>query len=98
MGISRAIVESGESSLEAIQAEIKEELDTEIIVEKLVDTIEYDYPGFHLSLDCFLCSLSSNNFVLKEHKSAKWLNREEMQSVKWLPADRIILPKIAKIL
>ncbi len=67
--------------------EIKEELDTEIKVGDLIDTIEYDYPNFHLSMDCFWCEIVSGDLVLKEHEAAKWLKKAELDSVEWLPAD-----------
>ena len=83
---------------EAIVREIKEELDTDIKVEKYIDTIEYDYPNFHLSMDCFLCSITSGNLVLKEHEAAKWLKKEELDSVEWLPADITIVDKVRELL
>ena len=91
-------IEEGESPEEAIVREIKEELDTDIKVEKYIDTIEYDYPNFHLSMDCFLCSITSGNLVLKEHEAAKWLKKEELDSVEWLPADITIVDKVRELL
>ena len=91
-------IEEGETPEEAIVREIKEELDTLIKVEKYVDTIEYDYPTFHLSMDCFLCSIVEGDLVLKEHEAAKWLTKETIDSVDWLPADITILDKVKKLL
>lgn len=73
-----------------------EELDTEIKVGELIDTIEYDYPAFHLSMDCFWSEIISGDLVLKEHEAAKWLKREELNSVKWLSADVALIDQIAK--
>ena len=80
-------IEEGETPQEALKREILEELDTEISVGELIETIEYDYPTFHLSMDCFWCEIVNGNLVLKEHEAAKWLKREELGSVDWLPAD-----------
>lgn len=80
-------IEEGETPQEALVREIKEELDTEIEVGELLDTVEYDYPAFHLSMDCFICSVKSGDLVLKEHEAAKWLTKETLDSVDWLPAD-----------
>ena len=91
-------VENGETVENALVREIKEELDTEIDVQELLDKIEYDYPEFHLSMDCFLCTIKSGNLVLKEHKAAKWLTSEELDTVEWLPADQSLLEKIEKYL
>lgn len=74
--------------------EIKEELDTEIVVGRLIDTVEYDYPEFHLSMQCFWCEVKSGKLELKEHKAACWLEPDNIFSVDWLPADKIILPSI----
>lgn len=74
--------------------EVKEELDTEIEVVKLLDTVEYDYPQFHLSMDCFICKIKSGDLVLKEHEDAKWLTKENLDSVDWLPADLSLIEKI----
>ena len=91
-------IEPGESPQEALVREIEEELDTEINVGELVDTIEYDYPKFHLSMECFLCTIKSGNLVLKEHEAAKWINASELHSVDWLPADITIIEKVKKLL
>lgn len=80
-------VEEGESPEDALVREIKEELDTVISVEKYLHTIEYDYPTFHLSMQCYLCSVISGELTLKEHEAAKWLTKEYLNSVEWLPAD-----------
>ena len=84
-------VEPGESPEDAIVREIREELDTEIRVERYVTTIEWDYPAFHLSMRCYLCSVVSGNLTLLEHEAATWLDREHLRSVRWLPADESIL-------
>ena len=89
-------IEAGETSEEALKREIMEELDTEISVGELIETIEYDYPSFHLSMDCFWCELVSGDLVLREHQAAKWLRAENIGEVKWLPADKGILKKIAE--
>ncbi len=87
-------IDKGETPEEALVREIKEELDTEIEVINLLDTIEYDYLNFHLSMDCFICKIRSGTLVLKEHEAAKWLTKEELYSVDWLPADLGLIPKI----
>ena len=87
-------IEEGETPQEALKREIMEELDTEISVGELIDTIEYDYPTFHLSMDCFWCEVVSGELVLKEAEAARWLTKEEFDSVPWLPADQTILDVI----
>lgn len=87
-------IEPGETPQEALIREIKEELDTEIEVGDLLDLVEYDYPKFHLSMNCFLCTVKSGKLVLKEHEAAKWLTEENLDHLEWLPADRGLLPKI----
>lgn len=87
-------MEAGESREEALRREIREELDTEINIGKLLCTVEYDYPAFHLTMHCYLCSVVSGTLVLKEHESARWLPAEALESVDWLPADLQILPII----
>ena len=87
-------IEPGETSEEALVREIKEELEVEIKVGNLIDTVEYDYPTFHLSMDCFWSEIVSGDLVLNEHKAAKWLSREELYSVEWLPADIALVKKI----
>ena len=91
-------IEQGETPEEAIVREIKEELDTVVEVGELLDTVEYDYPNFHLSMDCFICKIKSGNLVLKEHESAKWLTKGILRSVEWLPADEGLIGKIEKYL
>ncbi len=87
-------IEKGETPEQALAREIMEELDTEIEVGELIDTIEYDYPKFHLSMDCFWCKLKKGNLILKEHEAARWLDKDTIDSVNWLPADITILQKI----
>lgn len=87
-------VEKGETKEEALIREIKEELDTVIKVDSYLDTIEYDYPDFHLSMDCFICSVVEGHLVLKEHEDSKWIKKEEIDTLNWLPADLIILDKV----
>lgn len=87
-------VEKGETKEEALIREIKEELDTVIKVDSYLDTIEYDYPDFHLSMDCFVCSIVEGHLVLKEHEDSKWIKKEEIDALNWLPADLIILDKV----
>ena len=87
-------IEEGETPQEALKREIEEELDTEIKVEDLIGTIEYDYPNFHLSMQCFWCSVITGNLVLKEAEDAKWLAIDTIDSVNWLPADRMIINRV----
>lgn len=87
-------VEPGEKPEEALAREIREELDTEITVGELIDTIEYDYPNFHLSMKCYWATLVSGNLELKEHEAARWLTREQLYSVDWLPADITLIEEI----
>lgn len=87
-------IEKGETPQEALKREIMEELDTQIEVGTLIDTIEYDYPDFHLSMDCFWCEIVRGNLVLKEHENAKWLTKEQLQDVEWLPADIKLIENI----
>ncbi len=89
-------IEEGETPQEALVREIREELETEIEVGELIDTIEYDYPTFHLSMDCFWAEIVSGDLVLKEHEAAKWLTCDELDSVEWLPADITLIEKIQK--
>ena len=90
-------IESGESPEHALEREIREELDAKIRVGELFDTIEYDYPNFHLSMKCFLCSLISDQLTLREHEAAKWLTKEKLSSVEWLPADLTIIDKLKSL-
>ena len=87
-------IEKGETPKEALVREISEELDTEIKVGNFIDTIEYDYPTFHLSMDCFWCEIISGDLDLKEHEAAKWLKKNELDNVDWLPADITLIDKI----
>ena len=87
-------VDDGEYPKDALVREIREELDTEIVVGDLIETVEYDYPTFHLSMDCFWAEVISGSLRLKEHSEAKWLTAKELYSVKWLPADSELIEKI----
>ena len=87
-------IELGESSEEALVREIREELDVDIKVGRLLETVEYDYPRFHLTMHCFICELLSEEIILKEHEDAKWLAEDELDSVDWLPADVSLIDKI----
>ncbi len=87
-------MEAGEAPEEALRREIREELSTEINVEELLCTVEYDYPKFHLTMHCYLCTLLSGTLQLNEHEAARWLGKEELNSVEWLPADWDVLEKI----
>ena len=87
-------MESGETPEEALRREIWEELETRIVVERLVKTVEWDYPQFHLTMHCYLCHVESGHLELKEHEAAKWLNRDELECVDWLPADWDVVRKL----
>lgn len=87
-------IEEGETPQQALVREIEEELETEIVVGELLDTIEYDYPTFHLSMDCFWADIVSGDLVLKEHEAARWLTKDKLDSVEWLPADITLVEKI----
>ena len=87
-------LEAGETSQQALIREIQEELDVKIEVGELIDTIEYDYPTFHLSMDCFLCVVVYGEIILKEAESARWLDKDELYSVDWLPADIALIEKL----
>ena len=89
-------VEEGESPEAALLREIREELDTEIHIDKFLCTIEWDYPAFHLTMHCFICSLLTEALHLNEHEAARWLGADDLGSVNWLPADDQLLPLIAK--
>lgn len=91
-------IESGETPQQALVREIKEELDTDIEVGGLIDTIEYDYQTFHLSMDCFWAKVIRGQLVLKEAEAARWLTKESLDSVQWLPADLTIIEKIREAL
>lgn len=89
-------VEPGETSQQALIREIIEELDTEIKVGELIDTVEYDYPTFHLSMDCFWAEVKAGHLELKEAEAAKWLTKDQLDSVTWLPADILLIDQIRK--
>ena len=91
-------IESGECPKDALVREIREELDAEIEIGQLLDTLEWDYPNFHLTMHCFICRLISDSLHLNEHEAATWLTQETLKSVKWLPADEILLDRIAEYL
>ncbi len=90
-------IETGETPEEALKREINEELSTEISVDKFLCTVEYDYPAFHLTMHCYLCSLLTEALHLNEHEAAKWLGKDELDSVKWLPADLEVVKKIKEM-
>ena len=87
-------IEAGETPEEALKREIWEELETRIVVERLVETVEWNYPQFHLTMHSYLCHVESGHLELKEHEAAKWLNKDELESVNWLPADRGLMRKL----
>ena len=91
-------IEPGETPQEALKREIREELASEIAVGALIDTVEFDYPTFHLSIDCFWCQLIRGNLELLEAAEARWLTKETLKSVDWLPADSGLIEKIEKAL
>ena len=91
-------VEEGDTLEEALIREIREELSSEIDVKELLDVVEYDYPTFHISMACFICKLKSGDLVLNEHNASKWLTKETLYSVDWLPADKGLISKIEKYL
>jgi 8-oxo-dGTP diphosphatase len=84
-------MEVGETPEEALKREIREELSTEICIDKFLCTVEYDYPAFHLKMHCYLCSLLTEALHLNEHEAARWLTKDELDSVKWLPADLMVI-------
>lgn len=90
-------IEAGESPEDALVREIREELDAEIAVGDLVETVEWDYPDFHLTMHCFLCSLLSESVHLNEHEAAAWLTSETLDSVRWLPADEGLVEKLRSL-
>ena len=89
-------MEPGESPEEALRREIWEELETRIVVERFVQTVEYDYPKFHLTMHCYWCRIESGSLTLKEHEAAKWLSIDQLDSVNWLPADLEVIKKLSK--
>lgn len=86
--------EAGESPEEALRREIREELDTGILIERHITTVDYDYPTFHLTMHCYLCRIESGSPTLKEHSEARWLAPHELTSVRWLPADLLVVEKL----
>ena len=90
-------MEAGETPKEALKREIREELSTEISVDEYLCTVEYDYPAFHLTMHCYLCSLLTGTLHLNEHEAAKWLAKDKLESVKWLPADLGVVDKIRRM-
>lgn len=91
-------IEVGETPQQALAREIREELDTDISVGDLIDSIEFDYPEFHLSMNCYLCEVIKGGLTLKEHLASKWLTKEELWTLDWLPADEVLLERIAEII
>ena len=87
-------MEAGETPEEALQREIWEELETRIVVERFVETVEWDYPAFHLNMHCYLCHVESGHLELKEHEAATWLRKDELENVNWLPADWDLIKKL----
>ena len=90
-------MEAGETAEEALKREIWEELETRIAVERLVTTIDYDYPKFHLTMHCYWCHVESGTLTLKEHEAARWLTKDELGSVNWLPADKDLVVRLASM-
>lgn len=91
-------IEPGETPEEALHREIREELDAEIVIGDRAGVVEYDYPDFHLSMDCYYATLAGGELVLKEHEAAKWLRRDELTSVNWLPADLSLIQRLMSVL
>ena len=91
-------IEPGETPEEALRREIREELDIDITVGRLLATVEYDYPAFHLSMQCYLCTLPAGTPHLLEHEDARWLTREDLDSVRWLPADESIIKQLRDVI
>ena len=87
-------LEPGETPEQCIVREIREELATEVKVEKILGVVDYDYPTFHLSMDCFICNIIEGDLILKEHEASKWLSKDELYSVDWLPADKVLIEKL----
>ena len=90
-------MEQGETPEEALKREIWEELETKIVVEKLLTTVDYDYPKFHLTMHCFMCSIESGQLTLKEHEAARWLRLSDIYSVDWLPADKVVVDRLVNL-
>ena len=91
-------IEAGEQPEEALKREIREELEADIKVGKLLETVEWDYPTFHLTMHCYVCSLESESFRLTEHEASMWLTKETLNTVNWLPADLELLDKISELI
>ena len=91
-------MEPGESPEEALKREIQEELETRIVVERLVQTVDWDYPKFHLKMHCYWCHVESGSLTLKEHEAARWLAKDELDGVDWLPADKAVVENISFLL
>ena len=89
-------IDAGETPEEALRREIKEELDTEIAVGELFTTIDYDYPTFHITMHCYLCTIENGSLTLLEHEAAKWLSLDQLDSVTWLPADLLVIAELQK--
>lgn len=89
-------IEAGETPEAALKREIQEELDTQIVVEQFITTVEYDYPNFHLTMHCYWSRVASGTLTLKEHQAARWLATEELDAVDWLPADKIVVEEIKR--
>ena len=89
-------MEAGETPEEALKREIWEELETRIEVEQLFETIDYDYPDFHLTMHCYICKVESGELTLKEHEAARWLTKEQLSSIDWLPADRSLIGRLTE--
>lgn len=91
-------IEVGETPHEALIREIKEELNIDILVGELVETVDYDYPQFHLTMHCYICTFKSGKLILYEHEASKWLSKDTLDSVNWLPADKALIDKLKEIL
>ena len=91
-------IEPGETPEQALKREIWEELETRIVVERFLQTVEWDYPKFHLTMHCYFCRVESGNLTLKEHEAARWLAPDELDSVQWLPADWEIIARLKELL
>lgn len=91
-------IEAGEEREHALKREIMEELDTEIAIDSFICTVEHDYPSFHITMHCYMCSVKSGELTLKEHESARWLSADQLYSVDWLPADISVISKLEEIL
>ena len=91
-------LEPGETPEQCIVREIKEELDTDVKAERILGVVDYDYPNFHLTMHCILCNIISGKLTLLEHEAAKWVTKETLRSIEWLPADQLILDKVEELL